>query len=66
MKNEVKILADKLLKEKSPFKKISYLTGWTTEEIWLYIDMEYRRKNPEQCEDHKEYFCWGQTKPKTK
>lgn len=59
-------IADELINEKSSFEKISKATGWTTHEIWLYIDMVYRRKYPKKCEENKEYFCWGQTNQKTK
>ena len=60
------ILADELLNKKSSFEEITKATGWTTHEIWIYIDMVYRRKYPQQCEENKEYYCWGKTKQKTK
>jgi len=65
-KNIKAVLADELLNEKSSFDKITQATGWTTHEIWLYIDMIYRRKYPKKCEENKDYFCWGTTKQKTK
>ena len=59
-------LADKLLSEKSSFEKISKVTGWTIDEIWLYIDMIYRKKYPEQYESDRIYYCLGENKTKVR
>lgn len=63
MKTEI---ADVLLREKSSFEKISKLTGWTTEEIWLYITLEYRKKYPRQYEADQAYYCWGENQTKVR
>lgn len=62
-KNVKAMLVDELLKGNSPFEVITRVTGWTPEEIWIYIDMVYRKKHPEafQDENNKSYFCWGET-----
>lgn len=61
LKNMKKTIADELLNKKSPFAKIFELTGWSTEEIWMYIDTEYRKKHPDCYKENKKYFCWGET-----
>ena len=59
-------IADELLKKNSSFEEISKKTGWSEHEIWLYIDMVYRKKYPEQCRDNMQYYYWGETKQKTR
>lgn len=61
LKNIKKTIADELLKNRSPFAKISELTGWSTEEIFMYIDMIYRREHTQDYKENIKYFCWGET-----
>ncbi len=65
----LKAIANMLINEQAPFEKITEITGWSEHEIWLYIDMVYRKENPQAYtdENNKSYFCWGpQEKTKTK
>ena len=55
----VQNLVDKHLLMKSSFNLIMYLTGWSENELWLYIDMIFRKKYPNECDSDKTYYCWG-------
>ncbi len=63
----IKAIVNMLISEQTPFEKITEITGWSEHEIWLYIDMVYRKENPQAYTDQNNipYLCWGQTKEQT-
>ena len=50
---------DKMLFNKASFEDIMQVTGWTMDEIWIYMDMCFRLNNPEFSECNKHYCIWG-------
>lgn len=58
-KSIVQSKVDELLSKKTPFSEITRITGWTVEEIWLYMDMVYRINNEEFARGNRHYCVWG-------
>ena len=59
-------IVDEMLLKKVPFKYIVYITGWSENELWDYIDMHFRIKNREFSKENKHYFVWGESKQLSK
>ena len=58
-KSVVQNLVDKLLIKKTRFDVIMTFTGWTSDELWLYIDMIFRNRYPDIYSSDKRYYCQG-------
>lgn len=52
-------LVDRMLLEKASFDKIECASGWSKDEIWMYIDTYFRVQHPEFYINNRHYFVWG-------
>ena len=50
---------EKMLSSKTPFEQIMSITGWSEDEIWMYMDVIFRVKHPEFVKNNKHYCVWG-------
>ena len=62
----VSVQVEKMLSEKTPFEKIMTMTGWSEEEIWLFMDTYFRVRHPEFSKNNKHYCVWGIDDEKSK
>lgn len=58
-KSIIKLQVDEMLSRKASFKEIMQVTGWSEEEIWMYMDMVFRTNNPEFGKSNRHYCVWG-------